>query len=384
MNMNPFEELRCRFKKVIEGKSIPTELQIIQYRNGKNIRTPYSFRYEDIQHPKLKELREKYRLEEVVRKGKTEMEKFILLRDWVCSRWNHGWDDIKMGSPPKDALSILREAKRGKQFHCVFYSKVLVQCAISLGYQARRLIIRKDISHIPLRNFYKEVNTGHHIAEIWSNEYNKWIVMDPDLNAHYEKDGIPLNAYEIRQAWLEGWWKEIKFVQGESLPAFLTNPSMYHEKARKELEVFTRYNSMDYYHHISVELGNNYFSSDENIPRLWWVDKFTPPHLIDPPWVPLRDSYWTTNIFDMYWTLNQTIIGLECFGDNYSTLKVNLETFTPGFSKFLVKIDDNDWQESRDSLLWPLREGQNTIQARAVNKLGVAGAISEIIIKYKK
>jgi len=35
-------------------------------------------------------------------------------------------------------------------------------------------------------------------------------------------------------------------------------------------------------------------------------------------------------------------------------------------------------------LLWPLREGQNTIQARAVNKLGVAGAISEIIIKYKK
>lgn len=384
MNVNPFERVRLRNKEVIEGKKLAKELHIIQYQNGKDIKSSYPFRYENNNHPKFKELRERYDLDEVIEEGKTEFQKFVLLRNWVNSRWDHGWDDTKMRISPKDALEILKEAERGKEFHCVFYSKVFVQCALSLGYQARRLSISKDISHIPLDELYKEANIGHSVPEIWSNEYDEWIIMDPDLNAHYEKDSVPLNSYEIRQAWLEGKWKEVKFVQGELLPAFVTNPGKYCEEARKQQEIFARYNAMDYYYHISVELGNDYFSSDENISHLKWVDEFSPPRLMDRPGVPVRNSYWTENISDMYWPLNQTFIGLECLRDNYSILQVSLKTFTPDFSKFLAKIGEEDWRERRNSFSWSLRDGKNTIRARAVNKLGIEGPVSRIVVKYKE
>ena len=383
MNLNPFERARLYSKELIKGKKLPRELQIVQYQNGKIIKSSYPFRYENSNHPKLKELRERYNLDKVIKRGETEFQKFILLRNWVRSRWDHGWDHFKMKTPPKDALEILKEAEKGKEFTCGFYAKTFTQCALSLGYQARILSICKDISHIPLNELWKETNIGHSVPEIWSNEYNKWIIMDPDLNAYYEKDGVPLNAYEIRWAWLKRKWKEVKFIQGKSFPAFITNPDKYFEEAKKEFKIFTRYNAMDYYHHISIYLRNNYFSSDEAAPHLQWADKFSPPQLTNYPGVSIKNYYWTENIQDMYWNLNQTFINLECLGDNYSTLKVSLKTFTPNFSKFLVKIDKREWQGCENSFSWPLKEGENTIQARAMNKSGIKGPISKIVVKYK-
>jgi len=383
MNVNLFERYRLRSKKLTKAEKLPRKLQVTHYQNGKIIKSSHSFRYENIDHPKLKELRERYNLDKVIKRGETEFQKFILLRNWVSSRWDHGWDYEKMKVPPKDALEILKEAKRGKEFSCGFYAKTFTQCALSLGYQARILSIGKDISHIPLNELWKEVNIGHSVPEVWSNEYNKWIIMDPDLNAHYEKDGVPLNAYEIRCAWLKGKWKEVKFIQGKPLPAIITNPNKYFEEAKRELKIFTRYNAMDYYYRIGMELRNDYLSSDESAPRLQWVDKFSPPQLLPYSGVPARNIYWTENIQDMYWNLNQTFINLECLGDNYSTLKVSLKTFTPNFSKFLVKIDKREWQGCENSFSWPLKEGENTIQARAMNKSGIKGPISKIVVKYK-
>ena len=383
MNINAFERCRLHAKQLIKGKKLPRELQIVQYQNGKIMKSSYPFRYENNNHPKLKELRERYNLDKVIEEGETEFQKFILLRKWVRSRWDHGYDHDKMKAPPKDALEILREAEKGKEFHCGFYSKTFTQCALSLGYQARMLSIGIDISRIPLNKLWEETGIGHSVSEIWSNEYNKWIIMDPDLNVHYEKNGVPLNAYEIRCAWLKGKWKEVKFIQGKPLPAEDTNPDKYFEEAKKAHEIFTHYNTMDYYYYIGMELRNDYFSSDKHAAHLQWADKFSSPQLIDPPGVPVKNCYWTENIQDMYWSLNQTFINLECLEDDYSTLKVDLETSTPNSSKFLVKTDKRDWQGYENSFSWPLKEGENTIQARAVNKSGIKGPISKIVVKYK-
>jgi len=80
----------------------------------------------------------------------------------------------------------------------------------------------------------------------------------------------------------------------------------------------------------------------------------------------------------------QTFISLKQLKDNYSILKISLKTFTPNISKFLVKIDEGNWQEVNNSFLWPLKEGKNTIRAKVVDKIGKEGYISKRVVKLIK
>ncbi|MFO0810221.1 MAG: hypothetical protein U0746_16490 [Gemmataceae bacterium] len=40
-------------------------------------------------------------------------------------------------------------------------------------------------------------SVNHGLAEIWSNQFDKWIVLDVELNHHFEKGGMPLNMAEL-------------------------------------------------------------------------------------------------------------------------------------------------------------------------------------------
>ncbi len=382
---NPFERARQLSQKRVQGIIFPEEIQVIQFPQGKNIRSSYPFSYESSSHPALQELRETYKLDAVVAPGKRELEKFILLRNWVKSRWYHGWDHTRMKNPPKatDAREILREAENGRDFNCGFYAKTFLQCLISLGYQARLLGIGKDVSHIPVKVLHKETNIGHSVTEIWSNEYNKWIIMDADLNAYYEKDGIPLHAFEIRRAWLDKSWKEVDYIQDKEISTVCIKPDTYDAEVSRELAIFEQFNAMDYYHHISITCKNDYLSSSDKVLCLHWVDEDAPPSLIHSPGLPAENDTWTDNLNDLYWSLNQVVIKLESLVDGYSTLNFGLETDTPDFSHFLMQIDRGNWNVQGDIYSWKLQEGDNCIRVRVVNRLGIEGSISKMIVRYR-
>src|SRR5262249_59457220 len=58
--------------------------------------------------PRLKLLRERYRLDEVIAPGQTELEKLMLLRWWVRNQWHTAWgNNAAAWMPPWDALIIL-------------------------------------------------------------------------------------------------------------------------------------------------------------------------------------------------------------------------------------------------------------------------------------
>jgi len=69
----------------------------------------------------------------------------------------------------------------------------------------------------------------HTSTEIWSNQYRKWIMLDPTANLYVEKDGVPLDAYEIRTEWFYREGKDLVFSIGKErkkyrkadLPIFL-------------------------------------------------------------------------------------------------------------------------------------------------------------------
>ena len=168
----------------------------------------YAFDYADPHHARMRHLREKYQLEEVVAAGTTESDKLALLRHWVRSQWE-GWDPGKYNYCPQwNALEILElaPARLGLGM-CTHYATVFTQCAGALGYHARHLIV------------------DHHcLAEVWSNEHGKWILQDPGLLPNrvvafqYEADGVPINALEMHQRSLAGNADDVTFVPDPPVP----------------------------------------------------------------------------------------------------------------------------------------------------------------------
>src|SRR5436190_9851312 len=71
------------------------------------------FRFDSAENPKLKELREKYRLDDVVAAGKDEFDRQVLLLDWTHRQFK------KFGKPtanPRGALEILKDVEEGNTF----------------------------------------------------------------------------------------------------------------------------------------------------------------------------------------------------------------------------------------------------------------------------
>jgi len=229
-----------------------------------------AFALEDLSHPRLAELRENYRLEEVIAAGETEIERLALLCSWVKSRWEHQTPRIY---PKWDALEMLQLAERGEKFFCVQSAILLMQCCQALGRQARKLEIH-DAS-----------GNDHSVIEVYLKEHSKWAVLDPDYNLHYTRGGVPLSALELHDAWTAGEIADIEMVRG---------PCPYHFGETKGADMYT---------HLYYVWRNDFFSRPEAPVRLvHFTDAHAPAQLVadgrllfaDPrlfgPHYPYRDG----------------------------------------------------------------------------------------------
>ncbi len=145
----------------------------------------------DVKDPNMVRLREEYELEKVVSGAADEYEKLILLTKWVHDRWNHSGDNKPSKSDP---LTILKEAEEGKSFRCVEYAIVVAGCARALRMPSRVLALKRaDVETA-------ESGAGHVVAEVWLDQFNKWVFADGQMDAIPEEDGVPLNAVEFQDA----------------------------------------------------------------------------------------------------------------------------------------------------------------------------------------
>ncbi len=194
------QAVRCKVDSFYSSSNV-TDPAIIAASPDEAARPGHlSFAFEDLSQAKLATLREKYGLAGVVAPGKTEIEKMALLRSWVKSRWKHTPPNI---FPRWDALEILDLAAKGEKFYCVQSSILLMQCMQAVGWQARKLEI------------HDSTGNDHSVIEVWSDDFDKWVIMDADFNAHYERAGIPLGALEMHQAWLARKIDDIEVKQLE-------------------------------------------------------------------------------------------------------------------------------------------------------------------------
>ena len=169
----------------------------------------YSFVYEQNQDNQfLNTLREQYNLDAIVAGAANDTERALRMVNWVHQQWNHNG----MNEPSKpDALTILAEAKQGKQFRCVEYGTVTAAALNAIGLPARRLGLKM-----------KEVETtqygaGHVLLEVYLPDLKKWVMLDGQFDIMPVLNNVPLTAVEFQQAIANNYDKlEIRSLSGTS------------------------------------------------------------------------------------------------------------------------------------------------------------------------
>jgi hypothetical protein len=333
-----------------------TELDALPY-----VENDYSrrFRFDSFDNPKLKALRERYRLDEVVAPGPTEFDRQVLLLDWV----NHRFRKFgKPSSPARGALEILEAIDQGNSFFCSHYGDVFVSAAASMGWVDRPLALRRPDN-------YGEGSTEHTSTEIWSNQYRKWVMLDPTFAMYVEKDGVPLSAYEVRQEWFRRDARDITFVLDKERRRY-HKADMPVPRGRYEgfgdlvLDggALNPYGFIGYVPNTNLmdgglDYGRMFITQDDLCAGTRW-------HKRDVPANPATDPYFP---------INQAALTLAPTDDG---LRVNLKTLTPNFKAFLLSVDGGEWKPGGESFEWSLHPGVNRLEVKSVNQFGVDGPVS--------
>jgi hypothetical protein len=353
-----------RSSLVVAGK--PAKIQIVQSLPFVENEYTRRFHFDSADNPKLKELRNRYDLDAVIAPGRTEFQKQILLNDWTHRQFR------KFGHPSnsaRGALQILSGIKAGEAYFCSQYAELLVSAAASLGWNDRLLALRR----------HQGVNahggsTEHTTTEIWSDEHSKWVMLDPTSNMYLEKNGLPLNAWEIRQEWFYHGGTNLTFVVGKDqiryrkrdLPVVLDHFADFGDLTIDPDEL-DKYGFIGYIPNTDLmDSGNDYgrmfIVKDRLCDGTKWHERVLPIHPESDPYFPL----------------NQVDPELVPSGES---VEVDLKTFTPNFATFEKKLDDAGWQPALPKLTWKPHRGSNRLEIRSMNKFGVAGPSTIVEIR---
>lgn len=345
-----------------------SSIQLLHLENGRIGMTSYEVREDHWRHPRLLELRQREKIDEVVAPGGTQFEKIVLLRRWARRQWDSGPQPFYY--PAWDALEILDLARRrGNKAFCAQYAVLFLQSARSLGLHARYL------------------DLGHFIASVWSDEYDRWVVMDPTNDLHYESGGEPMGDLELMHAARLGRPAGIEVVgpgaarrpiTREELAPFrglsvcllndqLTSPAVVIQNGkRRVLATESDYRRYPLVGKDKVGYGNF---------CLGWREDGQPA---DPsrPASSERDDFRQAH--------NQTVLFVADTSEERGLVKLRLLTETaPEFQAFVGGPEGQAAAELSSHVVWSLRPGFNSFTARVKTAAGWLGPESRIGVYYK-
>ena len=347
----------------VDATQSPTagRVKVVESRSFAIVRSSYPFAHQHYEEQRLGILREKWGLDKAVAGAKTEFDKILRLRRWARDAWVDGWNKGSiLFVPPFDALVILELTQQNTSLGmCTHYSAVFTQACLAMGLNAKVVII-----------------DSHCVAEVWSNEYGKWVIMDTahDTNdktkatGHYIRDGVPLNARELRDAYVQKRFEGIENVMDHRMEKPISlEDRLYHYR---RFCTTLRNNFLRSIYPEEPEHGAMAYTYDGHV---WYEDDWT-PRLPQFSITSSRDA-------DFHWSLNQAELHPH-LTEKGGEVRVDVATETPNFSHFLVRSNDGEWRERPASFAWRLRRGRNELEVKPVNKFNVEGKASRLVVQY--
>ncbi len=354
--------------------------------NGRVVEPRFPFTYQDMTHLKVRKLYDRAGIGEMIQSSRTELELIRRISDWANMQYGHM---LPLPYPAWDAHEILDRIEKGDTFFCTFKAALFVQACNAAGLTARMLGINQ------------KNKDAHTVTDVYSNEYRKWILVDPWMNCYYERDGIPLSAKEVHDSidspegiflvfgengrGLEYWDRKAK--KAETIP---------HSNKRTPIMEDASTGLKNYYYDIRVIMRNDHTvhpQSKENLdvdgymvpynprggewwgPQLKWADDTTPPQIT-------CDNAW--DIDDFEWPLNEVRVDLKkvTVPGEPVILEARFSTFTPNFARYGLEIDGSQVPCDGDAFIWKIHTGQNSLNVAAINDTGRSGFHSEFVLDY--
>jgi hypothetical protein len=321
-----------------------------------------------------------YNLNKLIEDEKKEFKKFVKLLHWTHTRWFSHYDfplpgvnHDKISQYKKKSFSaydILKFDAPLQAIECAASSFLFIQVAASLGYSARLIFVADHVS-----------------TEIWSNEYGKWVFMDPYYDVYFTKDDIPLNwrdlhnlLKDIPTIWggadIDSFEAVVNFYKKRNIKLHSTSFKNGYYEGPTDNGTFHFLSNHIFGPIFAVHLRNDHL---ENIyppfhPRYHKYGKINmiwkQPQIdyrrinIYSQWnksvveyekFPISGKYqlpiiwqYTDNIDDLYWSLNTTqlYVRIKKIEKESISLEVVFSTVTPNFYSFYCKIDDSLWEKS--------------------------------------
>jgi hypothetical protein len=339
--------------------------------NGEFAASSYVLAEDDFRHPRLLMLRERERLDELVAGAPRQFEAAVRLRAWAQRQWKAG---TEFHYPPWDAVEILDLARQhDNRGFCAQYAVVFLQACQAMGIHARYVDL-----------------PGHFVVAIWSDDFNRWALMDPMQDLHYEQDRTPLRGRDLYRAFERRDPSGIEQVDSAGHRRAVTLDDLQHFRL---YSIDTAANQLS--EPVQVRINGSWttlahaddFRAYPRVGRdqlvvesefLAWRSSDGAERFPERP--ESRDSD------DFRYAMNQTIVLMANARLSHDILKVALlKQNSPTFARFQIRSEQSTgWVPSpADTVKWLLHPGRNEIQARIETRDGWKGPAATLRLYYK-
>ena len=356
---------------VISGCNPKKPFHEVKVNNPEFIPNTIFMEYEDLTSPKFRALKEKYQLDTIFHGETDELKRILLLRHWISKHIKI--DNYGPYAGNGSVESILDEAMKGHGYHCGHYTAVQNAVLNAYGYVTRCIIA--DVG-VPVDYI---VGGGHHaINEVWLNNYQKWFVCDAKYDYHFEKNGVPLSALEIRD----------EFFKNNAASITTRIPA----DAYPELKDITIEKFASIYTWLSWgQYGNRYSNSPKT--NTDYMIVYEDDYFKNHTWLWDGKPHWAYNTEYLNrvkerkaieWTPN-TISSKVTIDGNKA--KIDLKSITPNLKTYQMKeMPDSHptaigWNDISNIIEIELKKDKNEFIFRTVNLAGVTGPEHKIIIE---
>ena len=325
---------------------------------------------EDLSNPGFSHLIEKYQLDTIFHGETDEFKRIILLRHWIKKHIT-----IDLENPHYSGNGyvegILDAALQGEGFHCGHFARVQNGILNAYGYVTRFLGAGPGVA--------REFDGHHGTNEVWLNKYHKWMVIDAKYEHHFEKDGVPLSALEIRDEYLKNKAADIIMLKG---PGLL--PIEFDKEIGESKEAFCQTFTW-----ITYQGNGNLFTvwPDHKELVLWYQDDF----FNNNTWIRDGKPHWaysypallimTEDRDAIEWTPN-TIASEVTIDGTSATITLNSDT--PNLKEYQVKKSPlGEWETVDKIFNLDLQEKKYELPFRTVNLASVTGPEHLVVIDSK-
>lgn len=152
------------------------------------------FTYQPMENPNLMKIRKDFKLDSIAGTG-SETSQILNLLHWVHKIIRH--DGASSNPDLKNAIDLVKICKtENRGLNCRMMSTILNECYLAMGIKSRY------ITCMPKETDFDDC---HVINMVYSNEFKKWIWIDPTFDAYVMNEkGELLGIQEVRERLING------------------------------------------------------------------------------------------------------------------------------------------------------------------------------------